>query len=190
MTTSITIFLILSIMAVFVACDASFSRALKKAEIMPEFVPNGFSPSVKLSIVYPNKKVDLGNFIAPSESVEAPRISFANSDRHSQYTLLLIDPDVPTKEDPSNGPFRHWAVVNIPSSGNLAVAGQLSTYIGPQPPVNSGYHRYIFLLYKQASVNKLFQSLPTNRTFFDYNTFAQQNDLKLVSTNFFMSADI
>ncbi|KAG0750188.1 hypothetical protein G6F57_000448 [Rhizopus arrhizus] len=189
MTTGIAVFLILSIMAVFVACDASFSMVLKEAEIIPAIVPDGFSPSVLLSITYPNKKVDLGNFIAPSESVKAPQISFAASDPHSQYALLMVDPDAPSKETPTNAPFRHWVVVNIPSSGDLALADQLSTYIGPGPPVNSGYHRYIFLLYKQDSMNKAFQALPANHSLFDYRAFAQQNGFKLVSANFFMSAN-
>ncbi|RCH91511.1 Phosphatidylethanolamine-binding protein 4 [Rhizopus azygosporus] len=173
---------------VLITADMNIANALKKAEISPNIVPEGFSPSTLLSIRYPKgEDVALGNFIKPSDSAETPNISFVAPDSDAQYTLLLIDPDAPSKQDPKWGPYRHWVVVNIPGSADFMAANQLTSYMGPAPPPKTGDHRYIFLLYKQPSINSNFNALSQDASCFDYKSFVQQNGLELVSVNFFVS---
>lgn len=59
------------------------------------------------------------------------------------YTMIMLDPDAPSRQNPKPGAFLHWLVVNIP--GNQVEKGNhLATYIGAGPPQNSGSHRYYF----------------------------------------------
>ncbi|CAO3699329.1 unnamed protein product [Rhizopus stolonifer] len=173
---------------VLITSDMNISNALKKAEITPNIVPEGFSSSTLLDIKYPKgSDVALGNFIKPSDSDEAPEVNFVVPDQDSQYTLLMVDPDAPSKENPKFSPYRHWVVVNIPGSSNLASAQHISKYIGPAPPPKTRDHRYIFLLYKQSSTHENAQAFSSEPTLFDFKGFAQENNLELVAVNYFIS---
>lgn len=106
--------------------------------------------------------------------------------------FLIKDPDAPTREDPKVGEVRHWLVVNIP--GNDLASGETKwQYIGSGPPSGSGFHRYIFLLFKQPNGKQEFDfptvtnrsregrlSTKTRKLIADYN-------LKLVAGNFYFA---
>lgn len=73
------------------------------------------------SVVYPGgKEVVLGNELLISETVEEPEISFVpmsmpveqadSTGDEVSYTLVMFDPDVPTRADPQFKTFRHWVV--------------------------------------------------------------------------------
>ncbi|CAO3699327.1 unnamed protein product [Rhizopus stolonifer] len=110
---------------VLITSDMNISNALKKAEITPNIVPEGFSSSTLLDIKYPKgSDVALGNFIKPSDSDEAPEVNFVVPDQDSQYTLLMVDPDAPSKENPKFSPYRHWVVVNIPGKFLNGIFGE------------------------------------------------------------------
>merc|ERR1711915_275446 len=67
------------------------------------------------------------------------------------WTLILTNPDgnlvEPEKE------CLHWAIGNI--HGNAINSGDLlCSYLAPFPPRGTGFHRYIFVLFKQeGSIN-------------------------------------
>ena len=67
------------------------------------------------------------------------------------YTLAMVDSDAPSRERPIYGEYLHWLVVNIPGT-NLAGGKTLAHYVGSAPPLNSGLHRYVFLVYKQSGL--------------------------------------
>lgn len=64
------------------------------------------------------------------------------------YTLLLVDPDAPSRRDPKSRSFKHWAVINILGS-DVSSGDEITAYIGAGPPKDTGFHRYVFLVYKQ-----------------------------------------
>lgn len=101
------------------------TEALKREKLIPDVLPESFVPSILFSVVYPGgKEVILGNELLISETTEEPEISFAplslpveQADATSQggegevsYTLVMFDPDVPTRADPQFKTFRHWVV--------------------------------------------------------------------------------
>lgn len=92
--------------------------------------------------------MDQGAELTPTQVKEQPTVKW-NADPNSYYTIILTDPDAPSRAEPKFREFRHWLVINIP--GNDIAAGDiLFEYIGSGPPKGTGLHRYVFLLYKQS----------------------------------------
>eukprot|EP01028_Stygiella_incarcerata_P003367 TRINITY_DN1668_c0_g1_i1.p1 TRINITY_DN1668_c0_g1~~TRINITY_DN1668_c0_g1_i1.p1 ORF type:complete len:171 (-),score=39.55 TRINITY_DN1668_c0_g1_i1:170-682(-) len=97
-------------------------------------------------VKYPEGEVD-GRVLTPTQVKDAPQVSW-DAEPEAFYTLIMTDPDAPTRSEPTYREFRHWTVINIPGcdvSAGVHVAG----YVGSGPPKDTGLHRYVFLLYKQ-----------------------------------------
>lgn len=58
---------------------------------------------------------NLGNELTPTQVKDKPTLSWEAEDG-AYYTLLLVDPDAPSRTDPKNREFRHWLVMNIPGT--------------------------------------------------------------------------
>ncbi|KAJ3542854.1 hypothetical protein NMY22_g3346 [Coprinellus aureogranulatus] len=71
------------------------------------------------------------------------------------FVIIMADPDVPTPQNPSFSPVRHWLAGNYyptKTSNVLTPSGTAITpYFQPTPGVGSPAHRYTYLLYKQPS---------------------------------------
>lgn len=83
----------------------------------------------------------------PTQVKEKPAVEWS-AEPNDYYTLIMTDPDAPSRADPKFREFKHWVVVNIP--GNDVAGGEaLTDFVGSGPPKDTGLHRYVFLLYKQ-----------------------------------------
>lgn len=92
-------------------------------------------------------KVNQGNELTPTQVQQQPIVEWEASE-NNYYTLVMTDPDAPSRAKPKFREFRHWLVANIP--GNKVGEGEvIAAYVGSGPPQGTGLHRYIFLLYKQ-----------------------------------------
>ncbi|XP_055304447.1 protein D2-like [Sitodiplosis mosellana] len=159
-----------SILVLFVVivlnCNASsdVEKAFEENEIIPGSLPLKVSPKKFLNVVYPSgATVRLGNDLAPDDVGSVPKVTW-NAEEGAKYTLLFIDLDAPSRKYPCIGAFRHWLVVNIP--GNDVQKGEeVVTYRGSAPTMSSGYHRYVFLVFKQCN-----GTIEYNETF-DSNAF-------------------
>lgn len=121
-------------------------QAFLQESIVPDVVNK--PPKEKLLIRYPSgKTVNLGNEIKPVDTREKPYILF-NAIPHSFYTLLMVDPDTPSRKTSSGLEFRHWLVVNIPGK-QLKLGQTISEYVGSGAPRGTGLHRYTFLVFAQ-----------------------------------------
>lgn len=82
---------------------------------------------------------------------------------------------------PSSFQWLHWLVGNIP--GNDVSKGEiLSAYVGSGPPQGTGFHRYVFLIYKQTEKlefdePRLTNTSGDNRGGFSIAKFAQKYNL-------------
>ncbi|XP_068120574.1 large ribosomal subunit protein mL38 isoform X2 [Hyperolius riggenbachi] len=109
-----------------------------------------FVPRVPLKIQYNTgddtfMPVYYGNVITPSEAALAPDVIF-EAQESSLWTLLLTNPDGHLRDTESE--YVHWLVGNIP--GNQVLLGdEICQYFPPFPAKGTGYHRHIFLLFKQ-----------------------------------------
>uniref|UniRef100_A0A8D0GVT4 Large ribosomal subunit protein mL38 n=1 Tax=Sphenodon punctatus TaxID=8508 RepID=A0A8D0GVT4_SPHPU len=109
-----------------------------------------FVPRVPLWVEYNHDEeyvmpVYYGNLVTPTEASSPPGVTF-EADEDSLWTLLLTNLDGHLLEADSE--YVHWLVGNIPS--NRIEAGQeICHYFPPFPARGTGYHRYVFLLFKQ-----------------------------------------
>ena len=71
----------------------------------------------------------------------------ADADSNSLWTLVLTNPDGHLTEE--NAEYVHWMVGNI--RGNDIASGKtLVDYLQPFPTFGTGYHRFVFVLYRQV----------------------------------------
>jgi hypothetical protein len=103
--------------------------ALKTDQIIPDVIPASydFTPSVLFSVVWPSQGVEivLGDKVPREKTLEEPEIKLqpllapigdfdiggtAEEAGNVKYTLVMTDPDAPSREDPKFGQWRHWVV--------------------------------------------------------------------------------
>lgn len=140
-----------------------------------------------------NLKVKLGNQLTPSEVQSIPIEVQWPADPNALYTLCMTDPDAPSRADPQYREWHHWLVVNIP--GNQIASGDtLSQYIGSGPPQGTGFHRYVFLVYKQpnridtSKEVKLTNRSAEGRALFKIAKFAERHGLgSPIAGNFYQA---
>lgn len=134
----------------------NIAEAFKKHGIVPDIIAQ--PPASVLQVQYDdsNVNVNLGAELTPTQVKNQPKITLPKyNDDETLYTLLMLDPDAPSRINPANGEIRHWLVGNIPAYGQVADGDTIAEYVGSGPPQGSGLHRYIFLLFKQSNGQKI-----------------------------------
>lgn len=87
--------------------------------------------------------------MTPTQAKDKPDVVWPAEDG-AYYTLMKIDPDAPSRENPGFRSISHWIVINIP--GSMVKDGdEVIEYIGAGPPLGMGLHRYVYLIYKQPN---------------------------------------
>ncbi|XP_017967817.1 protein D3 [Drosophila navojoa] len=114
--------------------------------IIPDIIDD--KPKARVTVTYPSgAQVDVGKELTPTQVKDQPTVSW-DAEAGALYTLLMVDPDAPSRSDPTMREVLHWAVINIP--GNNVANGQvLAEYVGAGPAQGSGLHRYVFFVFKQ-----------------------------------------
>ncbi|CAG9801640.1 unnamed protein product [Chironomus riparius] len=164
-------------------------KRLREDEIVPDVLQK-LSDVDFLKVSYlKNSKADLGNILTPTQVKEQPEIEY-DANPNDFYTLLMTDPDAPSRMEPTFREFRHWLVVNIP--GNDIENGEtVIEYIGSGPPKDTGLHRYVFLVFKQSKGKIDFDGpyvsnhSPLSRPSTSTRDLIDKYDLELVAANFF-----
>ncbi|CAG5911895.1 unnamed protein product [Menidia menidia] len=106
-----------------------------------------FLPQVTLRISYGQEnsgQVFYGNQLTPAEP-PPPQISF-EAEQDSLWTVLLTSPDEHLQHNEAE--YIHWLVGNIPGSA-VQKGEELCHYLPPVPARGTGFHRYIYILFKQ-----------------------------------------
>lgn len=124
--------------------------------------------AVALRVVYEGAgAVECGCDMRPSATKEPPRVYATGLRAGAKYTLIMSDPDAPSRAAPRCREWLHWIVANTEKrcggkgmegeegeegEEETEVSGQGYTvcdYNGPTPPRGTGKHRYVFVLYEQ-----------------------------------------
>ncbi|XP_066259503.1 protein D3-like [Euwallacea similis] len=170
--------------------DHKVEFAFTANQIVPDVIVK--APDHLLGVKYEKSKkvVYLGNELAPMDVREQPTITF-DADPDDFYTIVMTDPDAPSRANPVSREFRHWLVGNIPGL-NISKGQSLTQYAGSGPPKDSGLHRYILLLYKQPKKIRFDEKIVSNtevgdRPQFSIQKFSEKYDLQLIAGNFFQA---
>jgi phosphatidylethanolamine-binding protein (PEBP) family uncharacterized protein len=94
-----------------------------------------------MNVFYGKIQVQDGNYISKEQASTLPKIVLDVKPKKF-YTVLLMDPDA------VGGNKIHFLLINysLYKKGNIILP-----YVGPNPPKDSGVHRYYFLLIQQES---------------------------------------
>lgn len=160
-------------------------------KVVPEVIDT--IPQGKLEVNYDSGvSVQYGNELTPTSVKDQPKFKY-DSEKNSLYTIVMVDPDAPSRADPKLREILHFLVINVPGSDLDVSKGQiLAEYIGSGPPKGTGFHRYIFLVYKQVSGNlKSDMKIPKNsrdgRISFSIRNWAKEHNLELQAANFYQA---
>ncbi|BGP12705.1 hypothetical protein JCM10213_008843 [Rhodosporidiobolus nylandii] len=173
---------------------SALKQAIAKHGLLGSSVmPRDFVPSLVVGARYPNNEygfpVEPGETYPVQATQEQPTIAFS-AEEGGKYTLALLDPDAPSREEPKWGPFRHWLISGLkPGSPVFVERETLTPYMGPAPPAGTGPHRYVFLLYREPDgAPPTFSGDKEARKQCNIKEFVEENKLKLVGANFFLAA--
>ncbi|KAF4553052.1 putative phosphatidylethanolamine-binding protein 1 [Elsinoe fawcettii] len=178
----------------------SLIASLEKVNIKPgevSLIPKSFQPTTELGITFGDKQVKQGNLVRVSEAKVTPTVSFAPEDGASAdqtYTLLLVDPDAPTPDDPKFAWWRHWVLSGLkPGAPAEQTMGAVTAYLAPGPKDDSKPHRYLFLLYKEPRGLSLSKADVGGEEFVDRRsfkaeTFVEKHGLTLAGLNWMRGA--
>ncbi|KFM57055.1 39S ribosomal protein L38, mitochondrial, partial [Stegodyphus mimosarum] len=144
-----------------------------------------FTPCVPLNIRYDydeqsSNPVYMGNILQASETQKVPSVSFS-SNPDDLWTLVLTNLDGHLLD--TNSEYLHWFIGNI--KGNELESGEvICDYLQPFPMRGTGYHRLVFVLYKQdktvdySSLKKTAPCLSLKeRTFKTFNFYKDYQDV-------------
>ncbi|RLL98484.1 hypothetical protein CFD26_102640 [Aspergillus turcosus] len=170
-------------------------QSLAQANLTPgllPFLPPDFKPTTQLHVSFNDKPVSLGNLFRASECKTAPTVSFSKEENKSpssastSYTLLLVDPDAPTPDDPKFAFWRHWVVSGLKAETATATATAdggtaLTEYLGPGPKDEEPGG---FALAKEDVGGEEF----TARRSFRVAEWVERHGLELVGVNWMLGA--
>ena len=171
-----------------------------------------FTPSIFPTLEYPNidrpddpYTSNLGKAISLAFTQPQPYIRFKRIANHpdkdtTRYTLVLTDPDAPTRSNATSGEIAHWIQTGLyfdppdPRKNGADYARDILPYRPPMPPRGSGPHRYVIVMLRPKEGDKegdagteMDLSTPTTRVRWGYQEqgsgvrrWAEANGLEVV----------
>lgn len=136
-------------------------QQIKDLEIVPNMFPStdkiDSGDGLSMEIIYPNNvTVMFESKLTPSLVKHEPSIQLKVKDLNKYqpghyFTMILSDPDAPSRRDPRNREWLHWIKANmkINEDGSVSMkeVSNVADYMGSMPPKGTGYHRYVFSLF-------------------------------------------
>ncbi|RWS24317.1 phosphatidylethanolamine binding protein-like isoform 1 [Leptotrombidium deliense] len=143
-------------------------------------------PANVLQVQYSGTAVNFGNELTPQSTSTEPTLNWPKEDG-AMYTVVMVDPDAPSRQRPTAAEWLHWLVINI--QGNAKE--EIIQYNGPTPPKGTGLHRYVLLVFKQnkrLQMDEKDNKAMKKRANFHIKQFAQKHNLgDAIAANFFQA---
>ena len=139
-----------------------------------------------------NFSVEINNVIVhngdhlPLNKVQTkPKINYKKQ-QGDNYTIIMVDPDAPAKNNPI---YKYWLHLLITNNDQTIVP-----FEPPTPPINSGEHRYIIYLLKQKTIINKSEIKVSNdkngnikRNNFNLAEFIHDHKLEIVDSVYFIT---
>lgn len=132
----------------FEALNDAIRRGFRKIKISLLW-QQSFCPFIDMEVTYDNTPIHEKSVLQPSNAIYQPHINWDARSPGNMYSLFLVGIDNPCKEDPLTTPFLNWVVLNIADNA-LSTGTEILSYCGPAPTYNSGFQRFLFILYAQS----------------------------------------
>jgi len=126
-----------------------------------------------ITIQYNGQKIENNDMLQLTQVNTKPSYLLQNQIPNKYYTLMMIDIDAPSHDNPIYSPWLHWLIINIQNNSK----NELIPYYPPTPPKGSGNHRYIFILYEQQIGQISNNKNITKREKFKLDSFIKSNNL-------------
>lgn len=159
---------------------------------MEAIVPDVIPAAAKQVLGVTFKKgveVRMGNTLTCDQTSAAPESISFQGPASAFYTVLMVDPDAPSRSAPRLRHWRHWLVLNVPNSCDFKSGDTVTEYAGPNPPKGSGLHRYALLVYSQGTkrISERDAAVPDARGMFNLGRFVADNKLgDPLAVNYFL----
>lgn len=89
-------------------------------------------PEKTLDITYASdKEVKLGNELTPKQVINPPTVKY-NAENNSFYTLIMTDPDAPSRKNPKAREWHHWLVSTTICFHCMGILNYLQTAVQNQ----------------------------------------------------------
>ena len=163
---------------------------LDTEKVVPDVIDAKTSASI--DIKWPSGvTAQQGNKLTPTQVKDQPEFKFeAKPDK--LYTLAMVDPDAPSRQEPTFREILHCMIANIPGN-DVAKGDVFAEYVGSGAPQGTGYHRYVFLLYEQkeklkSDLMRISKNSRNGRKNFSIRKFAKEHNLgDPIAANFFQA---
>jgi len=166
-------------------------RAMDTEQVVRDVIDT--MPQHVLEVKYSSGvEMKLGNELTPTQVQNVPHSIVWPAEAGALYTLVLTDPDAPSRVNPKYREWHHWLVVNIPEN-DIGKGETLSEYVGSGPPKGTGLHRYVMLVYKQEGKivpeeKRLTNTSGDGRANFKVRDFAKKYNLgEPIAGNFYQA---
>jgi len=145
-------------------------RKFKEAELDKDLGIT--APKKLLEVKYGSREVKLGEAWQKDQTGQQPTVKFEKLG-DKLVTLIMLDPDAPSKTNPTNRSWLHWLVTNI-RENDISSGSTMMEYNGPSPPKGSGPHRYALLVFQQSDT---IEDIQIERPKFNIANFIQDHSL-------------
>ncbi|CAH8294877.1 unnamed protein product [Eruca vesicaria subsp. sativa] len=138
-------------------------------------VVDPFMRLISLRVTYGQRQVTNGMDLRTSEVLNKPTVEIGGDDLRNFYTLVMVDPDVPSPSNPHLREYLHWLVTDIPATTGTTFGNELVCYENPCP--TSGIHRVALMLFRQLGRQTVYA--PEWRPRFNTREFTENYNLGL-----------
>lgn len=89
----------------------------QSGKVIPDVVDKLADQVLDLRVSYKELEIANGVKLWVAQTQQAPHVTFPDRDFGSHlYTLIMLDPDAPSPQEPTFKHFLHWVVTNIPGT--------------------------------------------------------------------------
>ncbi|KAF3520699.1 hypothetical protein DY000_02064127 [Brassica cretica] len=138
-------------------------------------VVDPFMRLISLDVTYGQRQITNGIDLRSSQVLNKPTVEIGGDDLRNFYTLVMVDPDVPSPSNPYLREYLHWLVTDIPATTGTAFGNELVYYENPCP--TSGIHRVALILFRQIGRQTVYA--PQWRQRFNTREFSEIYNLGL-----------
>ncbi|XP_072159239.1 protein D1 [Bemisia tabaci] len=180
----LSIFAFLQVALVITAkTPEEIEKIMKEHNIVPDIVEYPPKHELKIKYVY-GYKANFGNNIDPNDLEGRPFWVRFPRGVNDYFTLLMIDPDQPSRSEPKESEWVHWLVNNM--DGISVYSGDtIVKYLTPKPENGTGPHRFIFFIFKQPGGRMNFTEKAINNTRYDGKIRGHFNTKDFIKRNKF-----